>query len=231
MPEDWSKSLIVKIHKKGDIKNCNNWCSITLLSIQARCSAKSSSTGLRQPMTPGQAGFRKGRGCMDQTFALQNIIEQCLEWNTSLYINFVDFKKAFDSVHRNTLWKTVHSYGIPPKFIRIIKSFYEHFECSVIMGSTPLEWFPVQSGVRQGSVISPILFLVAIDWIKPTPQQTDPEASSGPHPRSWKILTLLTISLSYQPTTTTCRLKVTGSTTLLHRLDSALTPPKLRRCV
>ena len=77
-----------------------------------------------------QAGFRKGRGCMDQIFALRNIIEQCLEWNTSFFINFVDFRKAFDSVHRNILWKILHSYGIPSKIISIIKTFYEHFPCS-----------------------------------------------------------------------------------------------------
>ena len=52
---------------------------------------------------------------MDQIFALRNIIEQCLEWNTPLFINFVDFRKAFDSVHRNTLWKILHSYGISIK--------------------------------------------------------------------------------------------------------------------
>ncbi len=112
-----------------------------------------------------QAGFRKGRGCMDQIFALRNIIEQCLEWILPLYINFVDFRKAFDSVHRNTLWMILHSYGIPSKNISIIKTFYEHFECSVITGNDLSEWFPVQSGVRQGCIISSILFLVTIDWI------------------------------------------------------------------
>ncbi len=112
-----------------------------------------------------QAGFRKGRGCMDQIFALRNIIEQCLEWIVPLYINFVDFRKAFDSVHRNTLWMILHSYGIPSKIISIIKTFYEHFECSVITGNDLSEWFPVQSGVRQGCIISSILFLVTIDWI------------------------------------------------------------------
>jgi hypothetical protein len=50
-----------------------------------------------------QAGFRKGRGCTDQIFVLRNIIEQCSEWQRKLYINFVDFQKAFDSLHRESL--------------------------------------------------------------------------------------------------------------------------------
>lgn len=50
-----------------------------------------------------QAGFRKDRGSIEQIFALRNITEQCL--NCPLYISFIDFKKAFDSLHRGTLWK------------------------------------------------------------------------------------------------------------------------------
>lgn len=169
IPEDWSKGLIVKIPKKGNTKNCDNWRGITLLSIPSKVFCKvllnRMETAIDIRLRQEQAGFRKGRGCMDQIFALRNIIEQCLEWNTPLYINFVDFRKAFDSVHRNTLWKILHSYGIPPKIISIIKTFYEQFECSVIMGNALTEWLPVQSGVRQGCIISPILFLVTIDWI------------------------------------------------------------------
>ena len=167
IPEDWSKGIIVKVPKKDNTKNCDNWCGITLLSVPSKMFCRvlldPMETAIDTRIRQEQAGFRKGRGCMDQIFALRNIIEQCLEWNTSFFINFVDFRKAFDSVHRNILWKILHSYGIPSKIISIIKTFYEHFECSVIMGNDLSEWFSVQSGVRQGCIISPILFLVAID--------------------------------------------------------------------
>ncbi len=169
IPTDWSKGLIVKLPKKGDLQNCDNWRGITLLSIPSKifCRVLLNRIGeaidikLRQE----QAGFRKGRGCIDQIFALRNIIEQCLEWNVPLYINFIDFKKAFDSVHRETLWKILHSYGVPPKIVTLIKMFYDHFECSIILDNTISEWFTVESGVRQGCILSPILFLVTIDWI------------------------------------------------------------------
>ncbi len=112
-----------------------------------------------------QAGFRRGRGCRDQVFALRNIIEQCLEWNAPLYINFVDFQKAFDSVHRPSLWSILASYGIPQKIIDIISAFYKNFECAIQIDRTTSEWFQVDSGVRQGCILSPILFLVVIDWV------------------------------------------------------------------
>ena len=54
-----------------------------------------------------QTGFRKEKDCVDQIFTLRNIIEQSIEWKTPLYINIIDFKKAFDSIHRDTLWKLV----------------------------------------------------------------------------------------------------------------------------
>lgn len=169
IPDDWSKGLIVKLPKKGNLQECDNWRGITLLSIPSKIFCRvllkridqAIDTRLRQE----QAGFRKGRGCIDQIFVLRNIIEQSLEWNTPTYINFVDFRKAFDSVHRDTLWKILMSYGVPHKIIAMISLFYDHFECSVIMENSLTDWFPVESGVRQGCILSPILFLVTIDWI------------------------------------------------------------------
>ena len=101
---------------------------------------------------------------MDQIFALRNILEQSLEWNTSLCINFIDFQKAFDSVHRESLWKILQAYGLPPKIIKMFY-MYNNFECSIILGNTITETFPVKSRVRQGCILSPILFLVTIDWV------------------------------------------------------------------
>ena len=112
-----------------------------------------------------QAGFRRGRGCVDQIFTLRNILEQSLEWNTSLCINIIDFQKVFDSVHRKSLWKILQAYGLPPKIVNLIKMFYDNFECSIILGNTITEAFPVKSGVRQSCILSPVLFLVTIDWV------------------------------------------------------------------
>lgn len=109
-----------------------------------------------------QAGFRPGRGCIDQIFTLRNIIEQCTEWQRQLYLNFIDFEKAFDSIHRNSLWRIVRSYGIPQHLIDIIKSFYVNFRCKV--GNSSIE-FDVKTGVRQGCVMSSTLFIIAIDWV------------------------------------------------------------------
>ena len=169
IPADWSKGLIVKLSKKGDLGNCDNWRGITLLSIPSKVFCRillnRIDEELDKTLRQEQAGFRKGRGCIDQIFALKNIVEQCIEWKTPLYINFIDFKKAFDSIHRETLWTILRSYGIPDKIVTLIKCFYTDFECAVLLNNKTTEWFAVKSGVRQGCIISPILFLVVIDWV------------------------------------------------------------------
>ena len=117
-------------------------------------------------MREEQADFRKGRGCIDNMFAIRNIIEQCTESKTPLFINYIDFKKAFDSVHRETLWKIPRSYGIPLKIYTLMQAFYNNFECSVILENSISEPCIVKSGVRLGCTMSLILFLVVIDWIQ-----------------------------------------------------------------
>ena len=107
IPSDWGKGLIIKIHNKGNLQVCDNWRGITLLSISGKVFCRillgRIETAIDKKLRQEQAGFRKRRGGTDQIFALRNIIEQTLEWNCPLYINFIDFKKAFDSIHHDTL--------------------------------------------------------------------------------------------------------------------------------
>ncbi|VDP46640.1 unnamed protein product [Schistosoma curassoni] len=67
-----------------------------------------------------QVGFRKDRLCTDQITTLRIIVKQPIEWNSSLYINFIDYEKAFDNVDRTTLWKLPRHYGVPQKIEKTI---------------------------------------------------------------------------------------------------------------
>ena len=169
LPDDWTKGIIIKLPKKGDLSICDNWRGIMLLSIPSKVLSKvllsRIDVSLDKKLREEQAGFRRGRGCVDQIFTLRNIIETCAEWNTPVHINFVDFQKAFDSIHRNTLWKILRSYGIPIKLVTIISKFYENFEACVAVDNKTTDYFGIGTGVRQGCILSPILFLLVIDWI------------------------------------------------------------------
>lgn len=87
------------------------------------------------------------------------------EWQATLYINFIDFEKAFDSIHRERLWNILKSYGIPQKIPTISKQFYDGFNCAVIDGGERSDCFEIKTGVKQGYNTSGFLFLVALDWV------------------------------------------------------------------
>ncbi|VDP37016.1 unnamed protein product [Schistosoma margrebowiei] len=112
-----------------------------------------------------QAGFRKDISCTDQIATLRIIVEQSIEWNSSLYINFIDYEKAFDSVDRTTLWKLLRHYGVPQKIVNIIRNSYDGFNCKIVHGGQLTKSFEIKSDVRQGCLLSHFLFLLVIDWI------------------------------------------------------------------
>ena len=88
-----------------------------------------------------------------------------MEWASSLYINFVYYDKAFDRLDRDTLWKLLQHYGIPDTFISLIRNSYEDMACRVVHAGQLTDSFMVKTGVKQGCLLSPFLFLLAIYWI------------------------------------------------------------------
>ncbi|VDO82338.1 unnamed protein product, partial [Schistosoma mattheei] len=115
-----------------------------------------------------QSGFHKDRSCTDQIATLRIIVEQSIEWNSSLYINFIDYEKAFDSVDRTTLWKLLRYYGVPQKIVNIMHSAYDGLHCKIVHGGQLTNSFEVKTGVSQGYLLSLFLFLLVIDWIMKT---------------------------------------------------------------
>jgi len=107
VPTEWRNGIIVPLPKKGDLSDCNNWQGITLLSVPGKVFAsvvlsrlrRSVETYLRQE----QAGFRPGKSCNDQIFALRQIIEKVTAWQIPVMINLIDFRKAFDCIHQPSL--------------------------------------------------------------------------------------------------------------------------------
>jgi hypothetical protein len=187
IPNSWSEGNIIRIPKSGDLTNCNNWRGITLLSIPSKvfCRVLISriTEAVDKKIRQEQVGFRKGRGCIDHIFVLRNILEQCHEWQRKLLVNFVDFEKAFDSLHRHSLWEILRNYGIPSKIVQLIKQFYANFSCTI--NSEADTNFLLKSEVRQGYVMSSVLCIIAIDWVMRT---TLTEGNTG---LRWTLCTTL----------------------------------------
>ncbi|VDP69080.1 unnamed protein product [Schistosoma curassoni] len=114
------------------------------------------------------AGFRKNRSCTDQIATLWIIVEQSVEWNSSIYTNFIDYEKVFDNVDGTALWKLLRHYGLPQKIVNIIRNSCDGLHCKIVHGGQLAKSFEVKTGVRQDCLLSPFIFLLVIDWIMKT---------------------------------------------------------------
>ena len=172
IPAEWKEGIIIKLPKKGDLGDCNNYRGIMLLSVPGKVLNRIILERMKDTvdtlLRDQQAGFRRNRSCADQIATLRIIVEQSSEWNSPTYINFIDYEKAFGSVDRETLWKLLAHYGVPSKIIRLIHGTYSGMNCKVAHAGQLSGSFTVETGVRQGCLLSPFLFLLVIDWIMKT---------------------------------------------------------------
>ena len=112
-----------------------------------------------------QAGFTAGRSTTEQIFAIRQIIEKSKEFNRSTYIVFIDFKAAFESVSRDSLWKILQIYGVPQELSVLVRQLYTDTRSAVRLASSLSEEFTIETGVKQGCVIAPDLFNCVIDHL------------------------------------------------------------------
>ena len=84
---------------------------------------------------------------------------------SSVYVCFVDLAKVFDIVNRDVLWKLVRYYGVQEKITNLIRKFYEGFKAQIVHNGQLTEPFEMLTGVRQGCLFSPLVFLVVLDWV------------------------------------------------------------------
>lgn len=165
VPQEWKDANIVTIFKKGDRTQCGNYRGISLLSIAGKAFARILLNRLNVHITPDvlpetQCGFRNNRSTVDMIFCLRQLQEKCIEHNQPLYIVFVDFTKAFDTVGRRGLWQLLHKYGCPEKFTTMIESLHTGMTARVREAGERSNSFPVSNGVKQGCVLAPTLFSI-----------------------------------------------------------------------
>ena len=105
-----------------------------------------------------QSGFVKGKGTREQITNIRIIMEKCKEYNIPLYMCFIDYSKAFDCVNHQILWQDMHNMGFPQHIITLLEHLYTNQEAAVKTNSGLSKWFSIGRGVRQGCIISPMLF-------------------------------------------------------------------------
>lgn len=164
-PKEWRRSVVMPIYKKGDKEKAENYRGISLLCTAYKIYAEILKGRLeveaeeRKLIPESQAGFRKGRGTMDNILILNHIVqrERCKE-DSKVYTVFVDLKAAFDNVNRVKLWSLLERNKISEALIERLKELYKDTEITVWTKKGLTEAFKTTKGVRQGCVLSPLLF-------------------------------------------------------------------------
>ena len=138
-PTPWTQSLVITLLKKGNLQQCQNYRTISLISHPSKVILMILLNRLKPQaefITEEQAGFRAGRSTTEQTFNLRILCEKYLQHQLDLYYVFIDFKKAFDRVWHATLWATMKKYNISTNLIRVIKNLYDKATCAVLFNSS-----------------------------------------------------------------------------------------------
>jgi len=162
IPSDWLHSTFITIPKKNNAVQCSDFRTISLMSqalkaflyiIHERIYPK-----LEQNLGETQFGFRNGLGTRDALFGLQVLLQRCRDYNITVYLCFIDFEKAFDKVKHNRLIEVLHKHQVDDKDARIICNLYMKQKASVMFENQFTDEIEIKRGVRQGCVLSPLLF-------------------------------------------------------------------------
>jgi len=169
VPEEWAKSVIITIPKKGDLAECGNYRTIALLSHVGKVLMMVLLDRLKAQMEPHlseeQAGFRKDRSTTHQILILRLIAEKAKRKGRHILNCFIDFRKAFDSIKHDVTWATLRSYGVGSRLIKILQHVCEISQSAVRVGGELGDWFRTTVGTRQGDPISPTTFISYLERV------------------------------------------------------------------
>ena len=168
-PQDWKRSFFIPIPKKGNAKECSNYCTIVLISHASKVMFKILQARLQQyvnrELPDVQDVFRIGTGTGDQIANICWIMEKAREFQKNIYFCFIDYAKAFDCMDHNKLCKILKEMGIPDHLTCLLRNLYSSQEATVRTGHGTTDWFQIGKGVCQGFILSPYLFNFYAEYI------------------------------------------------------------------
>ena len=170
VPSDWEQSFIVCLYKgKGDALERGNYRGLKLTEQVMKILERIVDGLIRQLVSidDSRFGFIPGRGTTDVIFVVRQLQEKYLAANKRHYMALVDLEKAFDWVPRKVIWWALRKLGVEEWIVRLVQGMYANALSCVRVGEGYSEEFEVKVGVHQGSVLSPLLFIIVLEALSP----------------------------------------------------------------
>ena len=168
-PKGWKKGIIVNLYKSGDTSNVDNYRGLTINSCLAKVFNVIINNRLvnfledNNIISDLQIGFKKKARTSDHIFVINTIFRKFSSMKKDVYLCFVDFRKAYDSVWRDALLLKLLRIGIKGKFFGVIENMYQGCESCIKTDEMLSKFFKCETGVRQGDVLSPNLFNIYLN--------------------------------------------------------------------
>ena len=167
-PIQWSTCQLMPIPKSGNLNKVDNYRGIAISVIALKITNKMILNRIQPIIDPllrhNQNGFRPRRSTTTHILVLRRLIEGIKEKNLKAIITFVDFKKAFDTINRNNMFKILLAYGIPTIIVEAIETLYKGTKAKVLTPDGETKSFNITTGVLQGDTLAPFLFIILLDY-------------------------------------------------------------------
>lgn len=162
IPPEMLTSTFICLPKRVNPRECSDYRTISLMSHTLKILLKIVHTRIRNKLemdiSSTQFGFRNGVGTREALFSLNVLTQRCLDVNQDLYICFIDYNKAFDKVKHDQLIDLLKNKNLDRQDVRLISNLYYNQRATVKIGQETSEEMEIKRGVRQGCILSPLLF-------------------------------------------------------------------------
>lgn len=168
VPEAFKESFLVPFYKqKGDASLCINYRGITLTSHTLKILERILADRIKQVarIHDHQCGFMAGKSTTDAIQTLRIVVEKSRDNKQDLHIAFIDLEKAFDRVPRDLVWEALRWHAVPEQIVLVIQGMYSNLRTRVKCTVGLTDYFFIKMGVSQGSALSPLLFILVLNYL------------------------------------------------------------------